>query len=143
MLHQILKEGKFPSGVIITFQVMAFTRMSAGYPDTVCTFPQGGQKEFGAHPSGAGNPYDPDIGRVFHSADAGKIGRAIAAPVAQKSHNFWFPIRHFDPHTDIRSWIIVSKAHCLRSIQQTIFYLKVDEGFWSIRLHLRDLRGLF
>ena len=32
---QVLEEGEFPTGVVITFQVMAFTRMSAGHPDGV------------------------------------------------------------------------------------------------------------
>jgi hypothetical protein len=94
MFHQILKQSKFATGVVITFQVMAFAGMSPGYPDAVCPFTQGGKKEFGTHPSGAGNPDHPDIGRIFHPAHAGQIGRAIAAPVAQESHNFWFPIRH-------------------------------------------------
>jgi len=96
VFHQILKQGKFATGIVITFQVMAFARMSPGYPDAVCAFTQGRQKEFGTHPSGARNPDHPDIGRIFHPADAGQIGRAIAAPVAQKSHNFWFPIRHIE-----------------------------------------------
>jgi hypothetical protein len=95
MFHQILKQSKFATGVVITFQVMAFSGMSPGYPDTVSPFAQGRQKEFGTHPAGAGNADHPDIGRIFHPADAGQIGRAIAAPVAQKSHNFWFPIRHY------------------------------------------------
>jgi hypothetical protein len=92
--HQIFKQGKFAAGVVITFQVMAFTGMSPGDPDAVGTFPQSGQKEFGTHAAGARNPDDPDIGRIFHSADTGQIGGSIAAPVAQKSHNFWFPIVH-------------------------------------------------
>jgi hypothetical protein len=94
VFHQILKQSKFATGIVITFQVMAFSGMSPGHPDAVCSFTQGGKKELGTHPSGAGYPDHPDIGRIFHPADAGQIGRAIAAPVAQKSHNFWFPIRH-------------------------------------------------
>jgi hypothetical protein len=73
---------------------MAFTGMSPGYPDTVGAFPHSRQKKLWVHPAGAGNPDDPDVGRVFHPADTGKIGSAVAAPVAQKSRNFRFPIRH-------------------------------------------------
>jgi hypothetical protein len=94
MFHQIVKQSEFATGIVITFQVMAFTGMSPGHPDAVCAFAQGSQKEFGTHPTGAGNPDHPDIGWILHPADAGQVGRAIAAPVAQKSHNFWFPVRH-------------------------------------------------
>jgi hypothetical protein len=94
MFHQIFKQGKFAAGVIITFQVMAFTGMSPRYPDAVSTFPQSSQKEFGAHSAGARYPDHPDVGRILHSADAGQIGGSIAAPVAQKSNNFRFPIGH-------------------------------------------------
>ena len=94
MLHQILEQYKFASGIVITFQVMAFAGMSPGDPDTVCAFAQRRQKEFGVHPSRAGDADDPDVGRIFHPADAGKISSAIAAPIAQKSRNFWFPVRH-------------------------------------------------
>jgi hypothetical protein len=61
---------------------MAFTGMSPGYPDTIRTFAQGCQEKFGIHPTGAGDPDNPDIGWVLHPADTGKIGGTIAAPVA-------------------------------------------------------------
>jgi len=92
MFHQIFKQCELAASVVITFQVMAFTGMSPGNPDAVCTFAQGGQKEFGTHPAGARYPDNPDIGRVFHTADPGQIRGPIAAPVAQKSNNLWFPI---------------------------------------------------
>jgi hypothetical protein len=92
--HQILKQGEFATGIVITFQVMAFTGMSPGYPDAVSAFPHGRQEKFRIHPAGARDSDDPDVGRVFHPADAGKIGGPITAPVTQKSRNFWFPIRH-------------------------------------------------
>jgi hypothetical protein len=95
MFHQIFKQREFATGVVITFQVMAFTGMSPGNPDAVRTFAQGGQKEFGTHPAGARYPDNPDIGRILHSADARQIGSPIAAPVAKKSDNFRFPIVHF------------------------------------------------
>jgi hypothetical protein len=74
---------------------MAFTGMSPGDPNTVCAFAQRRQKEFGIHPPRAGNSYDPNVGRIFHPADAGKISGAIAAPIAQKRRYFWFPVRHW------------------------------------------------
>jgi len=92
MRHQILEQGEFAAGIVITFQVMAFTGMSPGDPNTICTFTQGCQEEFGIHPSCAGDADDPDVGRIYYPADAGKISGAIAAPIAQKSRNFWFPI---------------------------------------------------
>jgi len=94
MLHEVFKQGEFATGVIITFQVMAFAGMSPGHPDAVGPFPQGSQKEFGAHAPRAWNPDDPDVGGILHSADPGKIGSTIAAPIAQKSNDFRFPIRH-------------------------------------------------
>jgi hypothetical protein len=94
MLHQILKQGEFASSIVITFQVMAFAGMSPGDPNSVCALTQCRQKEFGIHPPGAGNADDPDVGRILHPADAGKICGAIATPIAQKGRNFWFPVRH-------------------------------------------------
>ena len=111
MFHQILEQGKFAAGIVITFQVMAFSGVSPGDPDTVCALTQRCQKEFGIHPPGAGNADDPDIGRIFHPADAGKISGAITAPIAQESCNFWFPIRHcyLSPYywiLDARFWML-------------------------------------
>jgi len=80
--HQILKQGEFATGIVITFQVMAFTGMSPGDPDAVGTFPQGRQEKLRIHPAGARNPDDPDVGRVLHPADAGQVGGPVAAPVA-------------------------------------------------------------
>jgi len=101
---------------------MAFAGMSPGYPDAVGSFTQGGQKEFGTHSSGAGNPDHPDIGRILHPADAGQVGRAIAAPVAQKSHNFWFPIRHY---VISFSWMLVSGSWMLdNSVSLLSFSIK-------------------
>jgi hypothetical protein len=94
MFHQVLKQSEFASGIVITFQVMAFTGMSPGYPDTICSFSQGRKKEFGAHAAGAGYSNHSNIGRIFHPTYAGQVGGAIAAPVAQKRHNFRFPVRH-------------------------------------------------
>jgi hypothetical protein len=99
VFHQVVENGKFPSGVVITFQVMAVTRMSPGHPNAVGAIAQGGQGEFGAHPAGTGDTDDADIGWVLHPADTGQIRGTITAPVAQKCYNFRFPFRHgFSPY---------------------------------------------
>jgi hypothetical protein len=71
MFKQIFQEHKFPTGVVITFQVMAFARMSPRHPNGISALAQGRQSEFGAHPAGARDAHDADIGRVLHAADAG------------------------------------------------------------------------
>ena len=92
MLYKVGKKGEFASGVVITFQVMAFTGMSPGHPHPVGTLPQGGQEKLGAHATGAGNPDDPDVGRVLHPAYAGQVRCAVAAPIAQKGYCFISPV---------------------------------------------------
>jgi hypothetical protein len=94
MGHQFLEKGEFPTGKIITFQVMAFAGMSPGYPDSVGPFPQGGQGKLGVHSSRTGDPDHADMRWIFHPADAGKIRRTVTAPVAQKGNNLRFPFRH-------------------------------------------------
>jgi hypothetical protein len=73
---------------------MTFTGMSPRYPYTVCTFSECSQEKFGAHASGARDSYNPDVGRIYHPADTSKISSTVAAPVAQKTNDFWFPIGH-------------------------------------------------
>jgi len=80
--HQVCKQRKLASGVIITFQVMAFAGMSSGHPNPVGTLAQSRQKKLGAHSSRAGNSDDTDVGGVLKPTDTGKIGRTITAPVA-------------------------------------------------------------
>ena len=95
MFHKVFQQGEFPACIIITFQVMAFTRMSPRHPDGVGTLTEGRQNEFGTHPARAGNPDDPNIGWIFHAADARKIGGAVAAPVTQKTQDFRLVFSHF------------------------------------------------
>jgi hypothetical protein len=94
VFHQVLKQRKFASGVIITFQVMAFAGMSPGHPDAVCAFTQGSQEKLRIHPSGTGDSNHPDVGWVFHPSNPCQIGSTVAAPVAQKGYDFRFPFRH-------------------------------------------------
>jgi len=95
MLDQILEQDEFPSGVVITFQVMAVSGVSPRDPDPVRAVPEGGQDKLGAHAARTGDPYDPDVGRVLHAADARQIGGAVTAPVAKESRNFRLPITHY------------------------------------------------
>jgi hypothetical protein len=94
MFHQVFKQGELTTSKIITFQVMAFTRMSPRNPNTISPFPQSGQKKFRTHPAGAGNSYHPNIRRILHPTNPGKISRTVTAPIAEKTNNFRFPIGH-------------------------------------------------
>jgi hypothetical protein len=94
MFQQVFHQSELATRVVITFQVMAFSGMSPGYPDGIGPFPQGGQGELGAHAAGAGDTDHADIGGVFHSADPGQIRCTVAAPVAEKAYDFRFPIGH-------------------------------------------------
>jgi len=67
------EKSKLSSCVIITFQVMAFARVSAGDPYPVCPFPQGRENKFGAHSASTGDADNPDIGGVLHPANTCKI----------------------------------------------------------------------
>ena len=51
MLQEPFEQGEFPSGVVITFQVMAVARVSPGYPNSVCTVTQCCKDEFWTHSS--------------------------------------------------------------------------------------------
>jgi hypothetical protein len=50
MFQQILEQDKFPSGVIITFQVMTVPRVSPGDPDPIGAMAEGGQDKLRIHP---------------------------------------------------------------------------------------------
>jgi hypothetical protein len=92
VLDEIFEEGEFSSGVIITFQVMAVPRVSAGYPDPVCTLSKSCQKKLGIHPAGTGHPDCPDVWWILQSAHTGKICGAVRAPVAEEGDYFGLPI---------------------------------------------------
>jgi hypothetical protein len=94
VFEQVFHQDEFATCVVITFQVMAFARMSAGYPDRVGAFAQGGQGELGTHAPGAGNAHDADIGRILHAADTGQIRGSVAAPITKKTDDFGFPFAH-------------------------------------------------
>jgi hypothetical protein len=82
IFNKIFKQRKFSSGIVITFQVMAISRMSSGHPDAVCALSKSGQNKLRTHSTGTGDSNHTDMGWIFHSADARKICGAITAPVA-------------------------------------------------------------
>ena len=92
IFNKVLKQRKFSSGIVITFQVMAVSGMSPGHPDAVCTLSEGGQNKLRTHSTGTGNSNHPDMGWILHSADPRKIGSPVTAPVAQKTDDGWFPV---------------------------------------------------
>jgi hypothetical protein len=92
VFHEVAKQNEFSTGVVITFQVMAFAGMSPGHPHGVGALAQCGQGKLRAHATGAGDPDDPDVGWILHPADTGQVGGTVAAPVAQKGLRFSVPI---------------------------------------------------
>jgi len=96
VFYEILKQGKFSSSVVITFQVMAVARVSAGNPDPICTLPESCQKKLGIHPAGAGHPDCPDVWGILQSAHTGKICGAVGAPVAEEGNYLWLPVFIFN-----------------------------------------------
>jgi hypothetical protein len=82
IFNKVFKQRKISSGIVITFQVMAISRMSTGHPDAVCALSKGGQNKLRTHSTGTGDSNHPDVGWIFHSADTRKICSAITAPVA-------------------------------------------------------------
>jgi hypothetical protein len=96
VFYEVFKQGKFSSGVVITFQVMAVAWVSAGNPDPVCTLSESCQKKLGIHPAGTGHPDCPDVWRILQSAYPGKICGAIGAPVAEEGNYRWLPIFIFN-----------------------------------------------
>jgi hypothetical protein len=109
VFHQIIEQGEFAARVIITFQVMAFSRMSPGHPHAVGTFFERRQCKFNAHSPGAGDPDHADIGWILHTPHTRKIRGTVAAPVTQETDYFGFPVRHYGflPMTECETLIDV------------------------------------
>jgi len=95
VLDEILEQGELSSGVVITFQVMAVTRVSAGDPNSICTLPEGCQEKFGIHPARAGHPDGSYVRRILQSAHTGKIRCPVGAPVTKKGNYLGLPIHVF------------------------------------------------
>jgi len=97
MFQEILQQGEFSSGVIITFQVMAFTRVSPRNPNAIGALHQSRQNELWTHPGRARDPYGPYVRRVLNPIYSSQIAGSITAPAAQEGRNLWFPIIHEIP----------------------------------------------
>jgi hypothetical protein len=50
VLKEVFEKGELAAGVVITFQVMAVSGVSPGYPNPVCPVPERGQDKFRADP---------------------------------------------------------------------------------------------
>ena len=92
VLDEILEEGEFSSGVIITFQVMAVSRVSAGDPNSVSPLSKSCQEKLGVHTAGTGHPDGPDVGGVLQTAHSRQIGCAVRTPIAEEGNYFWLPV---------------------------------------------------
>jgi len=66
-----------------------------------------GQHKLGADSGRAGDPDDPEIGRVLKTAHPCQIGSPIAAPVAEKSGDFCFPVAHGYLLTDSYQLLVI------------------------------------
>ena len=96
IFNQIFKESEFSSGVVITFQVMAVSRVSPRDPDSISTLAKSCQEKLGVHPAGAGHPDCPDVRGILQSAHPGKICGAVRTPIAEEGDYLWLPV--------LRSW---------------------------------------
>ncbi len=94
MFQKPLQKGEFSSGVVITFQVMAVTRVSPGNPHSVRPMAEGGKNELGAHTAGARNPDDPEVMGVLETAHPGQVCCPVTAPVAEEGGYLWLPVIH-------------------------------------------------
>ena len=92
VFYEVLEQSEFSSGVVITFQVMAVTRVSAGNPDAVCTLSESRQEKLGIHPAGAGHPDCPDVRGILQSAHPSKICSAVRTPIAKEGNYLWLPL---------------------------------------------------
>jgi hypothetical protein len=96
VLNEVLEQGEFSSGIVITFQVMAVTRVSSGDPDSIRTLPESCQKKLGIHPTGTWNPNGSDVRGILQPAHPGKICCPVGAPIAKEGNYFGLPAISFD-----------------------------------------------
>jgi hypothetical protein len=74
-------------GFVITFQVMAFTQMSAHDNDAVGPLAESIYHQVRMHHAGAHNAHGAHVGRILQPGHPGQIAARIRAPVAKKSDN--------------------------------------------------------
>jgi hypothetical protein len=82
MFHKVFEKRKLSTGIIITFQVMAFSGMSPGNPHPVGSLTKGSQGKLRAHTPSTGNSDNPYIWWILHSTSTRQICGTITAPVA-------------------------------------------------------------
>lgn len=69
---------------------MAVADVSPAHQDAVDAFLKRPQNVVGRYRGGAHDPDGTDIGGILHSADTGKVGSTVRAPVAYECQNFRF-----------------------------------------------------
>jgi hypothetical protein len=94
MLQKFSEQNKFTPGIIVGFDVMAFSGMASGNPDTVGPAADSVKNHFDGHPPRAWNSDDSDIGRILKPADTGQVRSPVAAPVTQKGDDSGFKTVH-------------------------------------------------
>jgi hypothetical protein len=92
ILNKVLEQGEFSSGIVITFQVMAVTRVSSGNPDSISTLPESCQEKLGIHPTGTWDPNGSDVRGILQPAHPGKICCPVRAPIAEEGNYFRLPV---------------------------------------------------
>jgi hypothetical protein len=65
--------------------------MSAGHQHAVGAILKGLHDIKGVDPARAGNPDNPDIGRILNPADPRQVRPGISAPIADDGNNLRFP----------------------------------------------------
>ncbi len=68
IFEKVLHNRKLATGDQVATDIVAIARMSAGYPDAVNSPAERIHDKLKTHASCAGNPYDPDVCRIFHPA---------------------------------------------------------------------------
>jgi hypothetical protein len=80
---------------MITFQVMAFSKMSPHDDDAIRTFDQSIDYQVRVNHARAHYPDRTHVGRILHTGYTGQVSPGICAPVAKKTDDFGFKlIRH-------------------------------------------------
>jgi hypothetical protein len=84
-------------GVIITNLVMTFPKLSPAHKYTIGACRESFDDEQGIHSAGTHNSDCSDVRWVLKSGYTRRIGRCIAAPIAEEAQYSWF-VRSFDCH---------------------------------------------
>ena len=126
MFQQALQHSEFSSCVVITFQVMAVTGVSAGNPYAVRSMSKSGQNKFRAHPGRTWNANNSEIRRILKPADSSQISSTVTTPVTEKRRYFGLPVTHsfisygFDPFQNRNRAIIFRLSWQESGLLQTL-----------------------